>query len=350
MSRKTTDFKRKRQDNSDGNDRKKVKLDATEKTPETASSVLPEKVNKEPHSQSDTVKTTKKKIRKFKPKEKIQLPQASQEISANWKLLLQSGKVATSTKKPVASTKLSAKVDKKKPSSTAPASTHKPMAKSSEIWFDDVDQILLEPSKPDVTNGKDPLVKPYSYEGVTKVVGMDCEMVGAGDDGKDNILARVSLVNQYGRCIYDKFVKPTEHVTDYRTRFSGVRPSDLVHAEDFKTVQKEVSDLLLGRILVGHAIHNDLRVLFLTHPHKNIRDTSRYKPFRQLFSGGTPSLKKLTEKLLAVKVQEGEHNSVEDAQAAMRLYTLHRKEWEKTLKLCKNQRKNSLSDSIKLDS
>lgn len=30
--------------------------------------------------------------------------------------------------------------------------------------------------------------------------------------------------------------------------------------EDFKTVQKEVTDILKGRILVGHALRNDLKV------------------------------------------------------------------------------------------
>jgi len=53
------------------------------------------------------------------------------------------------------------------------------------------------------------------------------------------------------------------------------------------------------------------QVLFLTHPRKSIRDTSRFKPFRQLLGGGgTPSLKKLSQRLLAVEVQAGEHNSV----------------------------------------
>lgn len=30
--------------------------------------------------------------------------------------------------------------------------------------------------------------------------------------------------------------------------------------EDVRTVQKEVADILKGRIVVGHAIHNDLKV------------------------------------------------------------------------------------------
>ena len=56
---------------------------------------------------------------------------------------------------------------------------------------------------------------------------MDCEMVGIGSGGVDSVLARVSLVNQFGKCIYDKYVKPREQVTDFRTQFSGIRPADL---------------------------------------------------------------------------------------------------------------------------
>ena len=55
------------------------------------------------------------------------------------------------------------------------------------------------------------------------------------------------------------------------------------------------------------------QVLFLAHPCKRIRDTSKFKPFRQLFRGGTPSLKKLSDRLLGVHVQQGEHNSVSSA-------------------------------------
>ena len=60
-----------------------------------------------------------------------------------------------------------------------------------------------------------------------------------------------------------------------------------------------------------------------------IRDTSTYKPFRKIFGGKTPSLKNLSARMLGVSVQQGEHSSVQDAQAAMRLYTMHKKEWEK---------------------
>ncbi|KAM4647189.1 RNA exonuclease 4 [Amazona ochrocephala] len=223
--------------------------------------------------------------------------------------------------------------------------------KEAEIWFDDVDPedieaaIGCEAAKIARRNlgletgqssqsVKQVLVKEDAFEGLTRAVAMDCEMVGVGPKGEDSIVARVSIVNQFGKCVYDKYVKPTEEVTDYRTAVSGIRPENINTGEDFKTVQREVADILNGRILVGHALRNDLKVLFLDHPQKKIRDTQRYKPFRQRvgIKNGRPSLKLLCEKLLNVQVQTSEHCSVQDAQAAMRLYTLEKKKWEAAVK------------------
>lgn len=212
--------------------------------------------------------------------------------------------------------------------------------KQLDIWFDDVDESLIEPIAALASSGKYPalssaksLVAPSGITGITQHVAIDCEMVGAGKDGEDDILARVSIVNQFGHCLYDKYVKPREKVTDYRTRFSGIRPANLKNAEEFDVVQKEVADIIKGKILVGHALHNDMKVLFLSHPRQRIRDTSRYKPFRKMTGcGGIPSLKRLTEKLLGVNVQQGSHDSIEDAQAAMKLYIMHKIQWEASLK------------------
>merc|ERR1712018_153726 len=121
---------------------------------------------------------------------------------------------------------------------------------------------------------------------------------------------------------------------------------DIENANDFKVVQKEVSDILNDRILVGHAIRHDLKVLFLDHPKRMIRDTSTYKPFRAVFGGRTPSLKNLSARMLGVSVQQGEHSSVQDAQAAMRLYTMFRKDWEKDS--TKRNRKDLSKDTVSL--
>lgn len=162
---------------------------------------------------------------------------------------------------------------------------------------------------------------------LTKHVAMDCEMVGIGD-GTESMVARVSIVNHHGFCVYDKYVKPREPVQDYRTKVSGIRPDDLQNGEEFEIVQKEVAEILTNRILVGHALKHDLDVLYLSHPRKYLRDTSRYKIFRRLCLGNTPSLKKLTCELLGREIQTGEHNSIEDAKAAMQLYMLYRNKWE----------------------
>ena len=49
-------------------------------------------------------------------------------------------------------------------------------------------------------------------------------------------------------------------MTDYRTAVSGVRAEDLAGAPTFHQVQGEVAELIKDRVLVGHAIHHDLKV------------------------------------------------------------------------------------------
>ncbi|KAL3981542.1 Exonuclease family protein [Acanthocheilonema viteae] len=164
---------------------------------------------------------------------------------------------------------------------------------------------------------------------LTNVLGIDCEYVGIGINGKDNMLARVSIVNIHGRCIYDKYVIPRENVTDYRTPISGIRPINLVNGEPFQKVQSEVHKLLSGRIVVGHSLKNDFKVLNLFHTRRMTRDTSTYLPFRKILRiSKTPSLKLLAKQLLGIDIQNGEHDSIIDARVAMRLYVLNRKQWE----------------------
>lgn len=252
------------------------------------------------------------------------------------------------------------KKDMRKSNSDQAAKKKKPVTEErkpteEDLWFDDVDPDDIEETMgaeaaeimrkkqgmQKNTNTENALVKERAFEGLTRAVAIDCEMVGVGPDGEDSILARVSIVNQFGKCIYDKYVKPTEEVTDYRTAVSGIRPEDIKDGEDIHTVQREVAEILQGRIVVGHAIHNDLKILLLDHPKKKIRDTQKYKPFRKTVGSGRPALRVLCREILHVKVQQGEHSSVQDAQATMRLYTLVKKQWEAEIKV---SRKNKDSD------
>ncbi|GLI66804.1 hypothetical protein VaNZ11_010714 [Volvox africanus] len=172
--------------------------------------------------------------------------------------------------------------------------------------------------------------------GLTKVLAIDCEMVGVGPKGSKSVLARVCIVNSSGAVLLDTFVYPKEKVTDYRTWVSGVRPSDLVAAPLYEDVIRQVGEMVKGRILVGHAIGHDLRALMLEdHPRSLLRDTSKYPSLMKELTGGrrvSASLKDLAQTHLGLNIQQGEHTPVDDARAALYLYQKFRREWEAAVK------------------
>ncbi|CAG8502208.1 5741_t:CDS:2 [Paraglomus occultum] len=167
---------------------------------------------------------------------------------------------------------------------------------------------------------------------VGKYIAIDCEMVGVGFEGQRSALARVSIVNYNGVVIYDKYVRPIERITDFRTEISGITPKLLVDAHEFKQVQQEVAELIKSKIVVGHALHHDFKALLLDHPRMMTRDTSIYRIFRTKYARGKPpSLKKLAQEELGLTIQENKHSSVEDAKICMLLFRKHKHEWEQSI-------------------
>lgn len=168
-----------------------------------------------------------------------------------------------------------------------------------------------------------------------KYVALDCEMVGIGPSPQTTSqLARVSIVNFHGHQIYDSFVLPELPVTDYRTSVSGITAALLAKGRPLEEVRDDVVTLLKGRVLVGHAVKNDLTVLKIDHAGSMIRDTAHHKPWRDEFSnGGIPSLRSLVQEILGwEEFQNGEHNSVEDAKAAMMLFRTAKGAFESALR------------------
>ncbi|KAI0127178.1 ribonuclease H-like domain-containing protein [Xylariales sp. AK1849] len=215
------------------------------------------------------------------------------------------------------------------------SSTAKP---SLAIWADDNDispeslaeayglglkqNAIVTSEKPRVNEGLAPNLE------LGKYVALDCEMVGVGPEGHDSVLARVSLVDFHGRQVYDSYVRPKERVTDWRTKITGISPKQMASARDFENVQKEVADLLQGRILVGHDIRHDLAVLMLTHPTTYVRDTARFSGFRQYGHGPKPALRVLAKEILSMEIQTGHHSSIEDAKVAMLLFRRRKSEFD----------------------
>lgn len=313
---------------------------------------------------------SKHKFSKHHTKKKTKVPKTSQTevLSSNWKKFLEEQKKSNENTK---ESKCKLRNDKEngnensKENGTVNGNRNKKKSNlkrkrkisedgekhSNEIWFD-VDPKLIpekkcdkksdsiEKSTSNVSNqDNDSLITKeeeldenkneiFSSD-VTRYIALDCEMVGVGIEGKESILARVSIVNSHGDCLYDKYVAPKEKVVDYRTEVSGISPTHLKNAVDFSVIQKDVSDLLKDRILVGHAVQNDLKVLMMSHPKKYTRDTSRYKPFHKILKTKRPALKRLAKEILQQEIQVGSHNSVVDARITMQLFKKYKKAWEK---------------------
>lgn len=74
----------------------------------------------------------------------------------------------------------------------------------------------------------------------TPVVALDCEMVGTGPGGRCSELARCSIIDYQGGVLYDKYVRPCQPVTDFRTPWSGIRSHHLRDAIPFAQAREEV--------------------------------------------------------------------------------------------------------------
>lgn len=232
-------------------------------------------------------------------------------------------------------------------SSRPSASTHSMPSLTITVFNQDSYEKPKEPvNTTSATTGPSPSVssshKPTTPSaGIpTKYLAIDCEMVGVGPKGSISQLARCSIVSYEGDVVYDKFIKPPMPITDYRTRWSGIRRSDLVNATPYSEARKEILKLINGKVVIGHAIHNDFKVLSYSHANALTRDTSRIPLLNQ--RAGFPenqcaSLKRLTKAIFNRDIQTGKrgHSSVEDARASLALYKVVEEEWEKKL-ACKS--------------
>ena len=150
------------------------------------------------------------------------------------------------------------------------------------------------------------------------LVAIDCEMCET-EQGFE--LARVSAVAPDGSVLLDELVRPARRVLNYHTRFSGITAEKLSGVE---TTLERAREMLLQlvhaeTVLVGHALENDLRALRLLH--SRVVDTGVLYPH----PAGPPyrtALRNLSYKFLRRTIQEGDHDSVDDARAAMDLALL----------------------------
>ena len=126
---------------------------------------------------------------------------------------------------------------------------------------------------------------------------------------------------------------------------------------DVHVCRTKVADILKNKILVGHALKNDLDALMLTHAPTHIRDTAKYRPFQRLQKSHATQQKWRPRKLrdlvaehvqLSIQQAGQSHNSVEDATATMKLFQTVHQQWESDIIIiAQQQQQKSLSKKKK---
>ncbi len=148
------------------------------------------------------------------------------------------------------------------------------------------------------------------------------------------MLAEVALVDWNGDVVYHSYVQPTGPVANYREEISGITPEMLTEeagAHPFSEVQAAVIHHLRNKILVGHALENDLKALKLQFPPQYIRNTAHHSFFQTMDPRGQLQPQKLSKLYNTyvgnAAIQTGTHGAVEDARASMRVYRSRHNNW-----------------------
>ncbi len=163
-------------------------------------------------------------------------------------------------------------------------------------------------------------------------ISVDCEMVEI--TGNRSGLAKCTILDYEGQILFDEYVRPSEQILNYRTRWSGIRSLHMKKAIPHKDAVSRIRAIIDGSIVIGHDLIHDFLAIGIPYPVNRTRDTAIFTPLRQvagLCTRQRPSLRNLSAALLGRQIQHGPHCSVEDAKAALDIYRKYEQAWENHL-------------------
>ena len=142
-------------------------------------------------------------------------------------------------------------------------------------------------------------------------------------------MARVSVLRGSGEYeglpFINDYITIREEIVDYLTKWSGVEVGDLDPQRShhslvpLKVAYKKLWLLLnLGCIFIGHGLRKDFRTINIYVPQAQVYDTVDL--FYIKSRGRKLSLRFLAWYLLKEDIQQGNHDSIEDAHTALRLW------------------------------
>ncbi|KYQ91960.1 RNA exonuclease 4 [Tieghemostelium lacteum] len=162
---------------------------------------------------------------------------------------------------------------------------------------------------------------------ISKILSMDCKIVEVS--GHKAALGKICIVNRSFNVIYEKIIKPEDTIIDYRTKFTGLT-KEIVDKQgvDFLVAQKEILKIIKDKILVGHDLSEDFKVLKLAHKKQLLRDLMTF-PAHLNNDKSPQSLKAIARLELNFSPDKWDFNdSIRDCILTQLIHNIHKKEWE----------------------
>uniref|UniRef100_UPI00046208E1 PAB-DEPENDENT POLY(A)-SPECIFIC RIBONUCLEASE SUBUNIT PAN2 n=1 Tax=Neurospora crassa TaxID=5141 RepID=UPI00046208E1 len=203
--------------------------------------------------------------------------------------------------------------------------------------------VLFRDNNPHALKTYELLDRETEIPGPDTVIAIDTEFIRLkereihiDEDGKSktirpisHAIARASVVrgqgSREGVAFIDDYIHIKETIVDYLTEWSGITPTDLdpINSQrnlvSPKTAYKKLWVLVnLGCKFLGHGLSQDFRVINIQVPRNQVIDTSII--FMKPPSQRKISLAFLAWYLLKEDIQQNTHDSIEDAQTALKLY------------------------------